>query len=354
MNKRIKLLIIICAVFSLLYIILAALPLSKELELTPVWTVSINSTPSQITEEDFSSAIPFKLGQNIGYFTQEGKILHNVSFPYKASITDDFYSIYETNSPFLKLNSSQGKEISKIQTKGFPFLHNNEVFVFLPGGSSFSKCTKEGEIQWTYETYAPITAFDSTANGTAVGLADGTISLLNNEGKKIQEYIPGGSNYPVILGVSLSPSGNYIAAVSGQDKQRFTLAQNSSGHIKVLTHQYLQQESTNQLLIKFSRDERYTLFNQKNGLGIADTKTLEIAHLPLKGNIISIYQSETDQIFFVLSKNGKKYTVTALEPFDNFAGSFTYEAANSFIQVRGSNLYVGKNGSISKIKVIHN
>lgn len=354
MNKRIKLLITVCAVFSILYIILAALPLSKEMELTPVWTISINSTPSQVSEEDFASAIPFKLGQNLGYFTQDGRILHNISYPYKASITSGIYSVYETNSPFIRLYSSQGKEISKIQEKGFPFLHNDEIFVFLPGGASFSKCTKEGDIQWTYEAYAPITAFGSTENGTAVGLADGTITLLNNEGKKTQEYIPGGSNYPVILGVSLSPSGNYIAAVSGQDKQRFTLAQNNAGHIKVLAHQYLKQESTNQLLIKFSRDERYVLFDQKNGLGIIDTKTLDIAHLPLAGNIISIYQSETDQIFFILSKLNQEYTVTAIEPFDNFAGSFSYKARNSFIQVRDDNLYVGKDASISKIKVIHN
>jgi len=354
MNKRIKILIIACSVFAVLYLIFAALPLSKELEFTPQWTIHIENTPSSVTDEDFNEAISFKLGQNLGYFTEDGRILKNISFPYKAAVSSNHYATYLTNSQSIKLYEPKGTETGTIQQKGFPYIQDDNIYVFLPGGSSFSKCDDSGEVKWTYEAYAPVTAFSTTDKECAAGLADGSVIVLDENGKKSYEFIPGGSRYPVILGTALSPSGNFIATLSGRDRQRFCLAHNDKGHVKVLYHDYLSTETTQQVLIKFSRNEKFVFYDYEGGVAVVDTQNLHCSHIPLDGHILAIKEVEESDVFFILSKKGGTYTVSAIEPFDNWAGSFSFKADNAFIQVKGQYLFVGKDTDISKIKVIHN
>ena len=51
----------------------------------------------------------------------------------------------------------------------------------------------------------PITAFATNDRFTATGLADGTIHIFNNaDGEILSTFVPGGSDYPVILGIDIS------------------------------------------------------------------------------------------------------------------------------------------------------
>ena len=57
------------AVFlSLLYIIFAALPLTKEYNLVPEWNLNLTSPVLSSVPKD-KNLIPFRLGQTAGYFT---------------------------------------------------------------------------------------------------------------------------------------------------------------------------------------------------------------------------------------------------------------------------------------------
>ncbi len=103
------------------------------------------------------------------------------------------------------------------------------------------------------------------------------------------------------------------------------------------------------MLVKFSSDDKTVYFNSGNVLGIVDVKTGRKRHLKIEGQAISIQESE--KCFFVLTKNGKKYTVYTVEPFATFIGRFSFEASAAFIQVYENKLYVGKNSTISCIEI---
>lgn len=361
MNKKVKIFAPIGIAFAVLYVIIASKPLYPEIQFLPVWTIDLEAYTkgenTDVTEEDYENAVSFKLGQNLGYFTKDGKILSYISFPYKATISNDSYTLYGTSSQQMEIKSPANKEIGKIVPTGFPYFTEDCKFLFLPGGSGFSKLNDKGEVEWTYEGFTPITAFSSSRTGTVAGFATGTVIGFDSEGNITHNYNPGGSNYEVILGAAISESSKYIATLSGQGGQRFVISKRSGksygAHTSIVFYKSMDVELNRQVLIKFSRDERKVFYSNAKGVGIVDCKTFRNTELPVKGRILSILESENGKEIFILSKEGNTYTVSTIESFDAFAGSFSFDAQSACIAVKDDSLFVGRDGKISRMDIIH-
>ncbi len=354
MKKKLNPVVSICVIFSLVYIFFAVKPLSKEIHFLTKWTIDANKVSPNLSDSKNSEAdekIPFKLGQTAGYFTKDAKILSVFTFPYKAAITQNEYCTYGTSDSRISVYSNEGKKVSEISANGFPYFQEDRKFLMLPGGNSFAFLSQNSKILWTYENYVPITAFDSSENAIAAGYADGCILLFNNDGTVEQEFIPGGSEYPVILGVAVSKDAQMVASVSGQKQQRFVLAQKEGKSLKIAFHEYLEAETNSQCLVKFSKDSGHVYFAHKNCLGVVDTKKLTSKHIKIRGNILSINEAKDSRTVFVLSKEKNKYYVSVLQKSDIYAGNFNFTAESAFITVKENSLFVGKNSSISKIDI---
>ena len=208
-NKK-KTVIVGVGIFSLVYIMFALRPLGTELHLTPEWTEDI----SRVQEpREGDTPIPYRMGQSIGYFTEDGRILSRMPFAFKAAISDQFYTTYTPDSEKVTVYNNLGAESATVKEYGFPFFDEDRIFVFLPGGSSFVQCNPDGTRRWLYESYAPVTAFSSSSNGTVAGFADGTIVAFSKDGIVNQRFKPEGSTIPVILGAAISSDGKLIATL---------------------------------------------------------------------------------------------------------------------------------------------
>lgn len=385
-KKKKKILKIIISTCCVLYVIFAARPLSREIHFVPVWTIDADkstrtdrifdnlntsnavSEESQeikkdnnkntISKESLNSAIPFKMGQLAGYFTKHGKMLSRVTFPYKASISSSFYTLYETNSDSVIIHSPSGEVISEIKQAGFPYFsdttenNENKIYLMLPGGAAFAKVGMDGSVKWLYEGHATITSFSTSESGILVGFADGILIAFDFEGKILFKFTPAGSKYPVILGSSISNSGKLIATVSGQDKQRFVLAKNKDGNLHIIFHKYLEKEVSEQMIVRFRKDESAVYYSCAGGLGVLNCKTYKDSLIRISGKILSIQEDE-DGNMFVLSKDDGVYSVSVIEPFDIHSGSFSFEADTAFVAVKSGSLFVGHDSQISRIDIQH-
>lgn len=347
-SKKIKIILITIAIFCFLYIILALRPLSTELHLTPEWTENISHLSSA---KEGDVPIPFKLGQSMGYFTEDGRIISNIAYPFKAAISSSWYASYSANSSSTDFYKNSGEKAGVIDEYGFPFFDKDRIYVFLPGGNSFVQCDAEGKRLWLYESYAPITAFSSSSKGTVAGFADGTLVSFTKDGQVDQKFQPGGSKYPIIVGVGISEDGNLIACVSGQNQQRFVIAEKNGGHSKIIFHEWLNEDSNSQELVKFNRSANTVWYGYKGGLGIVDLKKLNSYKIPLKGTVIQIEEAENSEFTYILSRENSKCTVTVLEPFNQVAASFSFTAESAFIQVNKDSLFIGRDNKISRLTV---
>ena len=336
-------------VIVVLYVIFAVKPLNEEFQFIPVWKIDV-SNPPVVKAEENEATFPFKLMQTMGYFTQDGKVTNFSTFPYKATISDSYYTSYRENNSSCDFYTPEGKKAGTIKEKGFPMFDQDRLFIFLPGGSSFARLSSDGKKMWEFESSSPITAFDSSEAGNAAGFADGSISQFDTEGKILQQFTPGGSEFNIISGAAISNNGNFIASVSGQNKERFVLAKREDAHSKIVFHEFTDNSLPYQKLVKFSKDDSKVYYDFDGKLGIVDTEKYKCRHIKIKGQAISL--KESDLCVFVLTKQNDNYTVYILEKNSSLIGSFSYVAEASFIQTDENSLYIGKDSSISKISIV--
>ncbi len=347
-KKHIGLALFLILFISIIYIILAVKPLNKEYSFTPVWKISTANPVINNSETKQKSA--FHLGQTLGYFDEDGNISLYKTFPSKVSISDSYFAVYDSEAKNTDFYNTDGTKAGVIEASGFPYFKDNLIYVFLPGGCSFSKCSDTGKIIWTFEGTFPITAFAAKENYTAVGLSNGTIKVLNNENGATEiDFAPGGSDYPVILGLDISEDGQYIASISGHNHQRFVLSHREENQQKIVYHKFFDHDSPYRTIVHFSKDGKRVFYNFYRGLGIYDLETKAEQTLSIKDKLISI--EETDDLTLLLGKEKNTYTVSVIDNTNTLEGAFSFTADSAFLHAADNNIYLGKDNSISKIQV---
>lgn len=346
-KKHIGLAIFLIIIISIIYIILAAKPLGKEYSFTPVWNMS---TANPVLKQTSKAQKYFHLGQTLGYFDDDGNISLYQTFPSKVSISDFYFATYTSEAKNTEFFKADGSKAGVIEASGFPYFVDDLIYVFLPGGCSFSKCSETGKILWTFEGTFPITAFAAKKNFTAVGLSNGSIKVLNNENGSTEiDFAPGGSDYPVVLGLDISEDGQYIASISGHNQQRFVLSHREENQQKIIYHRFFDHDSPYRTLVHFSKDGKRIFYNYYKGLGIYNLETKSENSLELKDKLISI--DETDDLTILLGKEKNTYTLSLIDNTDTLEGGFSFTADSAFVHTSGNNIYLGKDTSISKLAI---
>ena len=350
-RKKSRAPLVLTVLFCILYILLAIRPLTTELTLTQKWTIDILQDVQPLSDE---KAIPFKLGQSMGYFTEDGKLVFSTTFPFKASISDVYNAAYSAGNTETTLVTPQNQKACTIAVAGYPYFSENRIYMFLPGGSAVAQYNDQGFRIWQHEGYAPITAFSSSKGGSVIGYADGSVISYTAQGTVDQNFAPGGSETEVILGAAISPDGTTVACLCGLDRQRFVIARKEGNTSRIIHHHYIEHQTCEQQLVQFTRDAKTVFYTCKDGLGVLKLGRKKVASqkiIPIEGRITQIVESESEDFMYVLSRENNTYTVTILEGTDTVASSFRFSANNAFIQASGTSLFVGKDNTISRIDV---
>ena len=347
-KKNLGLAIFLTFLISVIYIALAAKPLTTEHAFTPVWKIS---TANPVIKQNPGKDIKhFHLGQTIGYFDKDGNISLYQTFPAKVSISDYYYATYDSNAKNTVFYNNKGEEAGIINENGFPFFSEDRIYVFLPGGCSFSKCNDKGEVLWTFEGTFPITAFSSKEKYTAVGFSNGTIKILNNESGLTEiDFAPGGSDYPIILGLDISEDGMYVASISGHNQQRFVLSKREEKQQKIIYHKFFDDDSPYRTTIHFCKDGKRIFYNYPGGIGIYNLEDKSEKEISINDKIISF--DETKDFVLLLGKEKSSYTLYVVDETNTLEGSFTCQANSAFVYADEEDIFFGKDNTISRLSV---
>ena len=355
-KKNVIALIWVALAIVIIYAFIAFRLTKSEIQFLTKWTFSLDETTLPSESEQLVS---FRLGNTLGYFSPAGNFAYKYEIPLlktgkfaNASISSDYWTIFDNENPNFTICKPDGSKLVTISAQGNPFLQENRLFLFTKGGSSFIHYDLQGKELWRSEGYVPIISFSSSAEGTVVGYADGEIRCLTNSGDLAFSMYPGGSSYPVVLGVDISDSGEYVACVSGIDAQRFVLIRRNGNQQKVVFHEYLDGNVKENVNVYFTQDSNYVYYNFENSLGIVDCKKLTSKHLSVKGKVLKISEIPSENVAFVLSKQGEDCTITIIEGMSNILGTYEYKANNTFISAQDDKLFIGADDKISCIQVV--
>jgi len=338
-------------VFLLIYMFVAAIPMESDIYFEPVWTADISAPVAEPADFPADGVEAFVLGDRFGYFTTDGTILSSKPVVGRVSASPTAWAAYGQDAADTAVYAPDGTLKMTVSGSGFVHLDQDRTYLFLPGGDGVARIAPDGARLWTREHTAPLTAFNSSPAGTIMGYGDGQLTLVRNDGSAAFSFYPGGSNLEVILGAALSGDGTLAACVSGIDPQRFLLIRISGDQYKVVHHENLEGSLRRQTFVDFERNGNFAFFESADALGIIDCKNLETSHIPVEGRIIASGEYPGDALFVILSKNGNRYTLSAVERPDHLVASEHFTADNAFLVQREKSVYLGTGKNISRIDI---
>lgn len=356
-RENLRYFVLFGTIFFIVYLAAAIKPLDKEFFIQTERSVYLGGeeqnleTAAGAETPENANLFPFRLGEYAGYFSESGEIVFAQKIPFKATLTKSFCSFYDNNSDKIEIRKTDNSGLITINRPGFPFLQENRIYLLPPGGNSISEYSTTGTKKWTYESYTPITAFNSSKNGSVIGFADGALVCLSPEGNENFAFYPGGSTYETILGAAISETENMTACISGLKKQRFILSTYDKTKHKVIFHEYLDKDLRERAVVQFSKDSSHVFFQYKDGLGIVDCKKLKSTHIPLRGSIVQIEELEKQNLILVLSKDKDEYHIYIIEDSNKLLGSFSIKAKCAFITQNENSFFVGHDTTISKLSI---
>ncbi|WP_304221626.1 hypothetical protein [Gracilinema caldarium] len=341
---------------SLIYLMVAAKPISPEFTLKTLWTLNLDDTsPRTAQSETIKEApIPFVLGNLYGYISPDGALIDKRSLQqnHLISITPKLVSVINPIPDTITIESPASHTAILVKdASGYPFLVQDRIFLIGKDQDSISFISDSGTVRWNYCVSSPITALACNVGNILIGTLDGNLYLLNSEGELIYTFQPGGSRLSIILGVALASDSSKIALISGIDKQRFILLGKAGQTYKVIHHQFLNTDYRRQVIIKFAQNNQYVLFEGKANLSVFDGLKKRMYEIPIDKPIQAIEAIEkTNKVFVMAGAENQKQLIALSLPNKKLLTS-SFVSPESFIYSYADQLILGSGSVITSFIV---
>ncbi|MCL2174794.1 MAG: WD40 repeat domain-containing protein [Treponema sp.] len=364
----------------LIYFLLAARPVPREIVLSPKWISSLTNSAlvgsnaiserviggTESASDENSPYIdnnkqdvkifPYTLGAYFGYVDSSGQLAVNRTIQNNIYLGKDLWTEYAAEPSSIEIKNISEETVIRINnTNGYPVLLDDRIFILGSEQNSLSEIDRNGNIIWIYEFGAPLTCIDAAAGLVMTGSLDGLIEIFNSAGERIFYFPPGGSRYEVILGCAISRDGSRIGIISGIEQQRFLLLErfgngrtdnkidinnDTGGDYKVVYHEFLDDGFRRPVHILFIDEDRRIVFERSGGIGCYNIRTRRGIFIPLDGEIAAVEDSGEHGYFFIITSHEgiEKKFVGVKFPQDNwfsFVSQAGYTKTNSiFLQAR--------------------
>jgi hypothetical protein len=202
-------------------------------------------------------------------------------------------------------------------------------------------------MQWRYDFSAPITSLDAAAGFALAGCLDGTMELIDQAGRRVYAFEPGGSRIPIILGARISMDGKKIALISGIDPQRFLILERFDESFKVVYHEFLDDGFRRPVYVSFIDMGKAVAFERSDALGIYELGARSSKIIHVDGRIIGMEEDGSSRQLFVLSAEGEHKHLVGIKLPDRVSTKASFRSEKTFIARIGKSLYLGGDGVLA-------
>ncbi len=233
------------------------------------------SPPSKDSRESGSAVnivLPvsaFASGNRAGYADSGGSILWAGNRSGIAAMDDSGWSSSVSDGGF-SVSDPFGKALFETRLEGYPFFQAGRRFALREDQRGVTEIDTRGQALWTKEFPSIVTAFSAGGDIAAFGLLDGSIRSFARDGTEEIPIIPAGSRLSCIYSLAVSPDGKDIAAISGQDPQRFVVYRREGIAYTPAFRKDIPEASVRPLSAGFSADGSTLVAAIENGLVFFD------------------------------------------------------------------------------------
>ncbi len=265
------------------------------------------------------------------------------------------------------LQDPDGAFVRSIAAHGYPRLDHGRLFIFAPGGSAVSEWTVDGQQVWTRDFLSVLTDLDAGEARTAVGLLDGSVHLLGEDGEELFSYATEGSRISVTLAVALGEDEDVLAAVAGIDPQKLILFERHSEGFFPVFQLELDSDYRRPVLLDFLDDGATLAVEQPGGLLLYDRSTESFERIELGGAVEEVTALPELDLVLAAARiapgagvaSGEQNTgepvrrlqATVWPDLPLFAQ--TMVSGDVFLNAEGSRIYIGANGRLLCVELVH-
>jgi hypothetical protein len=331
------------------YTFTAAQTIPEETILVPRWLSSLETNYSvymgaeNTDAPDGDQLLPFQLGNRFGYVDTQGHFTINRAKTGYVSISDQRWAEYDAMPEKIEIWNAVNELLGTIEEgRGYPLFLDGKIYRLGEMQNSLSLVDEKGKIRWTHDFSAPLTSIDAAAGLILTGSLDGTVELLDTEGRRLFFFEPGGSRLSVILGCRISRDGRQLAVISGIDDQRFLLLEGFGDSYKIIYHEFLEDGFRRAVRLAFVDNGSRIIYEREGGLGIYDIRTRQSTSLPLPGELIALDETGANSLLFaVISLGGQQKNLALIRLPATLVMQAPFKSETAFLSRRGSRLYVG-------------
>jgi hypothetical protein len=358
--------VLISVIIFAAYFFLAARPIPVETVLVPQWLSSLESNypvyldgtePPADEENDGigedEPLLPFKLGNRFGYIDSYGRFSVNQERKGLVSISETYWAEYEALPDDIDIRDPRNNQAAVIPgSRGYPLFLDGRLFMVNDEQNALEALDASGETLWAYDFAAPITDIDAAAGFVLVGLLDGTVELLNENGKRTFFFEPGGSRLSVICGCRISRDGSKLAIISGYDDQRFLFLERFGDSYKVSYHEFLVGGFRRAVHMAFIDRDQRVVFERIGGIGIYDINGRSNVKIDLDGRLNSFDNSGEDDLLFVItSQSEMRKELVGIRLPGEIIIEAPFRSDTAFLRRKEDRLYVGGGGTLASFKM---
>jgi hypothetical protein len=340
----------LAVVLGLLYLLLFPVLSGREGYFKPGWARAIPGAEPPAPAAGGERASWFKAGRWFGYVRPDGKLLYAGETLYGVALSDTGFVNYPKVAENFVFQDPEGRFRFGIRSFGYPILdeQGERLYSISTGLNELSRLDRDGEPLWSEGFFAPITSLALHQEECVVGLLDGTLKLIDRQGRILQEFAAEGSRVPVILGCALSPDGHRLAVVSGIDPQRLSLLARRGGPFSVEQALELGSDFRRGVFVRFSADGRFLASEAAEGLALLDLGRGRPGRLSLPGRLLAL-DSSASGIWAVGARAGEGSQLQLLRPLASVLYSRELAAGQLFLRFVGDSLIIGLPATLLRV-----
>jgi len=337
-NVTVSVLVVVVVILS--YFFIFAEPLSPELSTVPRWKVELTVGAGSGGGASIDGAIAYAAGDRYGYFFPDGSVAFIAETAGGAPVSDASYVASPADGTVRSLKNPAGAEIGVISAAA-PFFSAGRLFSAEDDGTGLAAFDERGRKLWSYSFPCQLGAFSAGGSLVVGGTVDGWLEGVNTDGSRAFSFAPGGSRLPGVLGIGVSRSGEWVAAVTGIDKQRLVVLGRGGADYRVASHRFLETDYREPVKVIVMDDDRHVLYRRPDGIGVwsVDGDVDEV--LPVKADDFDVALDTSRGIAYLVARRGRKAEIVAFRLPATLIGRIALPDSSDFVRFSGSSAFIG-------------
>lgn len=340
-GRRLSLTVLVLFLVIFVYFFALAEPLCPELSVAPRWMLDLKTSTSNVADlpagADYFS---YTTGIHNGYFSVDGKGFAISESPDRLNVTDASYVLIHEDASGSVLKSPQGTIVADLATTS-AFFSGGRLFSAEDEGTGVKAYNSKGESLWSYTFPCQLSAFAVGNDLVVGGTVDGWLEGVAPDGSKVFSFSPGGSRLSAVLGLGVSRSGQWIAAITGIDRQRLIVLGRGGTDFRVSSHRYLDTDYREPVKVIVMDDDRHVLYRRPDGIGVWSVDGLVDEILPVKADDFDITLDTAKNIAYLVARRAHKAEIVAFLLPATLLGRIALPDSSEYVRFSGSSAFVG-------------